>query len=152
MKGLDLFWENFKKFVEINLCAVRFGKTFDDYHQKTYLIGYDLQFDLCVSYTSEGKNKWKTRVELYGSRSKKQIERCVYFESQLVNMRKALPEYEVDFRIISKDADGASWKLYVGTNDLVHRQCEDVEIYKYYVKALNRMAEAWKPFFEPYKK
>lgn len=31
-------------------------------------------------------------------------------------------------------------------------QCEDIEIYKYYVKALNRMVEAWKPFFEPYKK
>ena len=28
----------------------------------------------------------------------------------------------------------------------------NVEIYNNYVKALNRMAEAWKPFFEPYKK
>ena len=34
MKGLDLFWGNFKKFVEINPCAVRFGKTFDDFIKK----------------------------------------------------------------------------------------------------------------------
>ena len=65
-------------------------------------------------------------------------------------MRKALSDYDIDFRVVS--ADKESWKLYVGTNDLIYKQCEDVEIYKYYVKALNRMAEAWKPFFEPYKK
>lgn len=50
------------------------------------------------------------------------------------NMRKALSEYEVDFRIISEDKQ--SWKLYVGTNDLVHRDCEDTEIYKYFVNAI----------------
>ena len=150
MTDLDLFWKNFKKYVEANPCAVTLGAPCK-YHLKAKLTGYDnLQIDFCISYKSGGVNKWKTRVELYGLKGVKQVERCIYFESQLENMRKALSDYEVDFRIISEDKQ--SWKLYAGTNDLVHRNCDDVEIYKYFVKAINRMAEAWKSFFEPYKK
>ena len=149
MTELDLFWENFRKYVEANPCAVTLGKPCQ-YHHKAKLTGYDLQIDFCISYKSGGVNKWKTRVELYGIKGAKQVERCIYFENQLEYMCKVLSDYEVDFRIISDDKQ--SWKLYVGTNDLVHRNCDDVEIYKYFVKAINRMAEAWKSFFEPYKK
>ena len=143
-----LFWTNFKEYLKKQSCPIEFESPSHQPHQITKLKGYDLEFDLCAN-TKTRDNKWNTRVELYGIKGKKQIERCIYFESQLENMRKALPEYEVDFRIISEDKQ--SWKLYVGTNDLVHRDCENIEIYKYFVNAINRMAEAWETFFEPYK-
>lgn len=151
MTDLDLFWENFKKYVEVNPCVVTLGKPCKSHH-KAKLTGYDLQVDFCVSYTDEGVNKWKTRVEIYGLKGKKQLERCIYFEKQLPKMREVLSKHEIDFRVITKDEDSASWKLYAGSNNLLHRRSADIEIYKYFVKTINDMAEAWKPFFEPYKK
>lgn len=144
-----LFWTNFKEYLKKQSCPIEFESPSHQPHQITKLKGYDLEFDLCAN-TKTRDNKWNTRVELYGIKGKKQVERCKYFEANLEKMRKALSDYDIDFRVVS--ADKESWKLYVGTNDLIYKQCEDVEIYKYYVKALNRMAEAWKPFFEPYKK
>lgn len=144
-----LFWTNFKEYLKKQSCPIEFESPSHQPHQITKLKGYDLEFDLCAN-TKTRDNKWNTRVELYGIKGKKQVERCKYFEANLEKMRKALSDYDIDFRVVS--ADKESWKLYVGTNDLIYKQCEDVEIYKYYVKTLNRMAEAWKPFFEPYKK
>ena len=149
-----LFWTNFKEYVKVNPCLIDFKTPSHQYFQMSNLKGYDLKIDLCANLGKSKKNKWNTRVELYGIKDKKekQFEKYNYFKNQLDNMRKALPDYEIDFRKVKEDETGISWKLYVGTNDLIFRDCEDVEIYKYYVKALNRIADAWMPFFKPYKK
>jgi len=149
-----LFWTNFKEYIKVNHCQIEFKSPSRQYFQMSNLKGYDLKIDLCASLGKSVKNKWNTRVELYGIKDKKekQFEKYNYFKNQLDNMRKALPDYEIDFRLVKEDENGISWKLYIGTNDLILRKCDNVEIYKYYVKVLNRMAEAWKPFFELYKK
>ena len=147
-----LFWTNFKEYLKVNPCAIEFESPSHQPHQITKLKAYDLEIDLCANSGKSSKNKWNTRVELYGIKSKKQVERYNYFKSQLDNMRKALPDCELDFRKVKEDEKGISWKLYVGTNDAIYGHCENKEIYAYYVKTLNRIVEAWKPFFEPYKK
>lgn len=147
------FWNNFHEYIKVNSCRVEITGVSSQPKQTTYVKGYDLQIDLCANKGTR-KNKWNTRVELYGqkteSQKEKQIKRCIYFESQLAKMRNALPDYEIDFRIVSPDK--ASWKLYIGTNDLIYEECKAVEIYEYYLKAINRMVEAFEVFFQPYKK
>ena len=148
----SLFWTNFKEFLKNNPCPIDFESASHQFFQITKLRGYDLRIDFCVSYKEGGVNNWKTRVELYGLKNAKNRDRYTYFKNNLEKMRKVLPDYEIDFRKLSEDDKGIGWKLYVGTNDLVHRQCEDIEIYRYYVKTLNCMVEALAVFFEPYKK
>lgn len=145
-----LFWTNFYEYIKVNPCAIEFATPSSESHQIAYLKGYDLQVDLCVNKKTE-ENKWITRVELYGIKSQKQVARYNYFKSQLEAMKRALPDYEVDFRKVKEDEKGLSWKLYVGTNDLKIGTSDDVEIYKFFAKAVDRFAKAWKPFFEPYK-
>ena len=147
------FWNNFNEYIKVNPCRVEITGVSSQPKQTTYVKGYDLQIDLCANQNTR-ENKWNTRVEIYGQKNQKnpekQIKRCVYFENQLANMRKALPDYEIDFRIVSPDK--SSWKLYIGTNDLIYENSEDIDIYRYYLKAINRMVEAFEMFFQPYKK